>query len=255
MSKRIRTYQCSHCGHTNETKKIKKDKKNQNIVVPSLIKFENEIRDLPICVEVKHCGFWITNEIGLHMHTWDENCNKNSVMLTNDCLLYIYKIALRHLLLSIQAITPKDVDSANLVPHIKIRNNPTDPFSKYKMIQGKKYIISSDMVSVKNDFITIEIDKKNDLHCTLIYSKKIKERIDLLEAFKTVIKTLNQHPGLIKQYIELPYFGEECINYWYDCPNGYPFNIPLDPKYVSKNDEPDFNKIKTTIGGSIIYDQ
>lgn len=243
---------CENCGHINQIKK----KENKNELQLKLNNdFSNNISDnksLPVCIEIKHCGFWITNSSGIQISTSDENCDRNSVMLSAECLLYTYKLAFRHLLLSMRVITPRDIDAANLVPHIKVRENKNDPFSKYKSLQGKKYIIDNGQVSVKKDFITLEVDEKNDLHCTLIYSKKIGDRINLLESFKTVIQTLNTYPELIKQYSELPYFGQQCINYWYDCPNGYPFNVLLDKNYVHINNEPNLNSIKISPAGSII---
>lgn len=61
-------------------------------------------RDFPVVVEVKHSGFWMTSLSGVHMSTNEVNCKNNSVMLTPDCLLYVYKLALRHLLLSTKVI-------------------------------------------------------------------------------------------------------------------------------------------------------
>ena len=98
-------------------------------------------------------------------------CDKNSIMLKNDCLFYIYKLALRHLLLSMKVITPKQIDAANLVPHIKVRENKNDSFSKYKIMQDKKYVISDKEVSVKKDFITLEVDRDNDLFVGDLYKE------------------------------------------------------------------------------------
>lgn len=258
--KRTNVCICENCGHQNEIRKDKKSKKDKNDKTNSqiqLIKLDdiNNNKSLPVCVEIKHNGFWITDNNGMHISTLNENCDRNSIMLTNDCLLYVYKIALRHLLLSMKVITPDDIDSANLVPHIKVRENKNDPFSKYKLVQNKKYIINDEQVSVKKDFITIEVDRKNDLHCTMIYSKKIGDTVDLLWAFKTTIKILNAYPELIKQYSELPYFGKNYINYWYACPlNAYPFNVQLDPQFDNTSivSEPNFDSIKVSLAGSII---
>ncbi len=75
---------------------------------------ESEL-DLPVCLQVEYDGFWTTN------------CNRNSVILKPNSLLYVYKLAFRHLLLSMNVITPHDIDSQNLVPHIVVRKSNTDP--------------------------------------------------------------------------------------------------------------------------------
>jgi hypothetical protein len=255
--KRSKICICEECGHQTEIQKRQKSRDDDHNLQTKLIRLNDEVyksKNLPICVEIKHNGFWITNEHGVHISTLDERCDKNSIMLSNDCLLYIYKIALRHLLLSMKVITPQDIDPANLVPHIKVRENKYDNFSKYKLMQNKKYIISDKEVSVKKDFITIEVDRKNDLHCTLIYSKKIGDKVDLFGAFALVIQTLNTYPELIKQYSDLPYFGQKCMNYWYNCPDKYPFNVQLDDQFndAHTNNEVDYNSIKISPAGSII---
>lgn len=190
--------------------------------------------DLPVCVELKHRGFWITNDKGEHEPTSDETCDRNSVMFTNDCLLYVYKLALRHLLLSMQVVGPSDIDPANLIPHTVVRKNKTDPFSKFNKIQNEKFIITEEMFSAKSDFLIVELDAKRDLHSTLIYLKKIKDKVNLLEAIKTVIKVLNAYPHLIKEYSNLPYFGFSNAEYWYENPNSYPFNIAIPENYKPK---------------------
>lgn len=189
--------------------------------------------NFPLCIEVKHRGFWITNENGIHISTTDVNCDRNSIMFTNDCLIYVYKLALRHLLLSTQVINPNNIDAANLVPHMLVRKNKSDPFSKYNWVQNQKFIINEKMISIKNDFMLIEIDESKDLHTTLIYCKKIKSKIDLLAAFKLVLNILNHYPHLISEYQNLDYFGQDAIEYWYNTPQSFPFSITPPTNYKS----------------------
>lgn len=206
-------------------------------------------------VEVKHMGYWITDEKGVHRATTDESCNRNSIMLTSDCLLYVYKLALRHLLLSRGVITEEDIDPANAIPHIKVRSDAKDPFSKYKKIQGKKFLVEESMLSVKSDFLTIELDEKLDLHCTMIYSKGLKKRVDSLEAFKEMLTLLNKNPDMIQEYAALPYFGQDAIAYWVETKDAYPKNItpPKDWKPAQKiTDEEKFSKFKVSPAGSVI---
>jgi hypothetical protein len=209
--------------------------------------------NFPVCVQIKHDGFWITNNSGIHISTTNEECDRNSVMLNNNCLLYVYKLALRHMLLSMHIIDPSDIDAANLVPHMVIRKSKTDPFSKYKTIQNKKFVITEEMLSGRTDFLIIELDAKQDLHTTMIYSRKISKKINLVDAIKTVISVLNAYPNLIQEYIDLSYFGQHVINYWYDIQNSYPFNIKLPPDYIptQKNDD-DFSSYNLSAAGSIL---
>ena len=201
-------------------------------------------------LQFKHKGFWTTNEDGKHEPSLDENCNRNSVMISEDCLFYVYKIAFRHLLLSMGVVTPTDMDNANMVPHVVVRKNKTDPFSKYKTIQGEHFIIGETELSVKNDFVIMELDTKRDLHMTLIYSKGIGKKLDLVDAFSKVIKILNYRPELIKMYSQLDYFGTDEINYWYDTGDQYPDNI-VPKEYIPEKPE---EKVipKVTEAGSII---
>ncbi|AYV85196.1 MAG: hypothetical protein Satyrvirus6_28 [Satyrvirus sp.] len=233
-------FKCENCGHESVVKinlklstcNESKESKESNKQLENLQKSSAATNDLnktminfPVCVQIKHKGFWITNSSGIHESTFDESCNNNSIMLSNDCLLYVYKLALRHLLLSTQVITPAQIDPANLVPHIKVRKDKNDPFSKFKTMQDEKFIIKEDMVSVKKDFIMFELDEARGLHFTLIYSRNISKKIDLLESIKSVISTLNENPALIGMYSSLPYFGQKCIEYWYDVPESYPLCV------------------------------
>ncbi len=247
-------YTCENCNrqvelHLNakaiKEPKPRKEKKEQQSMVVS------EFPSFPIYVELKHIGFWITTPEGIHKSTLDENCDRNSVMLSDSCLLYVYKLALRHFLLSRQVITPDEIDAANLVPHIMVRKNKTDPFSKYSRIQGEKFIITEKMLSVKSDFLLIELDEKRDLHMTLIYSKKIKNRIDLVETFKSVLQTLNQCPSMIEEYSRLEYFGLPEINYWFDTPDSYPLKIKRPLDYIPTPKE-DFKIKNVSPAGSIL---
>lgn len=180
----------------------------------------------PLVVKIKHNGFWITNDKGKHATTLDESCSRNSIMLDPSCNLYVWKLALRHALLTKGILKISQIDAANLVPHIKVRNDPKDGFSKYSRMADKMFMIQAGDISVRNDFVTIELDIDLDLHFTLVYSKGIKKRTpDLLQEFVNVVALLNQHPELIGLYSSLPYFGEDAMAYWVETSNKYPFNI------------------------------
>lgn len=185
--------------------------------------------NLPLYVQVKHQGYWVTNEEGEHMTSQNQSCDNNSVMLDPSCLLYVYKIALRHYLLSKGIITPDDIDAANLVPHIVVRKNKKDPFSKYHWIQNRSFLIEEKDLTAKNDFLMIELEDK--LHMTLIFSKKIGKRVNLIECFKIIIENLNKNPEYITQYSNLKNFGKDHIYYWYHSPESYPHNIEKPPGY------------------------
>ena len=221
-------------------KKIETEPQNTDLLIMIPENMRTNIRSMksfPVYFEIKHKGFWITNNLGIHDSTEDDQTDRNSVMFTNDCLLYVYKLALRHLLLSLKVISPADIDPANLVPHMLVRKNKNDPFSKYKVVQNKKIVVREEMLSAKSDFLIMEIDEKQDLHSTLIYSKKINRRVNLIESIKTVIQVLNAYPDLILEYKSLPYFGQNAIEYWYDHGNKYPFNVKPPEDYKPKEQE------------------
>jgi hypothetical protein len=211
--------------------------------------------NLPVKILVKHKGFWITDPSGTHTTSQNSLCDNNSVMFTNDSLLYVYKLALRHFLLTKKVIEPTDIDNANLVPHMRVRKDKNDRFSKYDLVQNKNYIIREQDISIKNDFITIEVDIKKDLHSTLIFSKGIKHKIDLLKAFKTVLSILNAFPNLIDEYSKLPYFGEAAIKYWYYESNNYPFNVTPPFDYIAPEEKSEtHDTLATTVAGSIVQE-
>ena len=238
-------YKCENCNHevelhinakqTNEMERMKKVVKD--IKVDDYIKelekevILNDYLNLPVCITLTYNGFWVTDN-GRHISLNDESCDRNSVMLNNDCLLYVYKLALRHLLLSRQIISPYDIDAQNLVPHVVVRKSKHDTNSKYHSVKNEQFIITEDMITVKNDFLLVELDVKRDLHMTLIYNKKIKSKVNLLDAFKEVISTLNQFPQLIDAYANLDNFGYNEINYWYDTPDSYPLHVSRPIDYV-----------------------
>lgn len=177
-----------------------------------------------IDVIVKHNGFWVTKN-GLHIASDDISCQKNSVILDPKTKLYVYKLAFRHLLLSLRIIEPCDIDSQNLVPHIAIRKNKYGSLDSYSQIQNKEFTIGSQDVCVRNDFILLELDRSRDLHTTLIYKKRIKDKIDLMKCFKLIIRILDLYPNMASEYSSLPYFGQEYTKYWYDTPESFPFII------------------------------
>ena len=210
---------------------------------------------LPVVVEVRHLGFWITDEKGTHISTMDESCDRNSVMLEPTCLLYVYKLALRHLLLSRGVIVPEDIDAQNLVPHVVVRASKTDGLSKFKTIHGDKFLIEESMLSPKSDFLIVELDKRRGLHYTIIFSKKLKDRVDSAEAFKETIMTLNRYPELLKGYSSLPYFGLDAIPYWVETADKYPFNVIPPPDWkptVKPKKGEELAKLKLTAAGSVI---
>lgn len=180
--------------------------------------------DLPVGFTFNHCGYWITED-GVHKGVDDSNVDRNAVMVDTSCLLYVYKLALRHYLLSRGIIKPSDIDAQNLVPHVVVRKNKHDRFSQYQKIQGRNFIVKEADISIRSDFMLIELDKEKDLHFTLIWSKKIRTKIDLLEAFKYVLRVLNDHPEMIEQYQALNDFGIGEIEHWYETGDQYPYNL------------------------------
>jgi len=231
----------------------KKDQKKQEAHFDSFFVSTavTEAINLPLLVEIHHNGFWVTDSNGMHIADRNEKCDRNSIMLTPDCLLYVYKIALRHLLLSFKVIEPNDIDAANLIPHIRVRKDKNDPFSNYNKMEGRKFIVKEETISVKKDFIMIELNEKKDIHFTLIFSKGLGKKCNLLSAFKTVIQLLNVHPEMIEKYQNLDYFGEKHSIYWYE--NGhYPNNLELPDDYNPIEITENFDHIKTTKAGSII---
>ena len=242
-----KTIECEQCGHKQP---VKKSDTRQPTHYPNIFNQVSTCKSLPLYVQLNHRGFWTTNSNGDHLPSLDETCNRNSVMLSSDCLLYVYKLALRHLLLSMQIVQPSEIDPANLVPHVVVRKSKDDPFSKYKSIQDEHFFISTEDLSTKSDFIMIELDKKRDLHMTLIYSKGIGKKINLLEAFTNIIKLLNYRPELIASYSSLEYFGFKEMEYWYESGSSYPNNILIPNDYVKiVNDTP---KMNITSAGSVI---
>ena len=239
-----------------ENQERKSKKENGKLRFDFGSEIEREIEkalDFPVCIKVTHGGFWMTNTNGMHYATNDNTCDRNSVILSKDCLLYVYKLALRHLLLSMKALTPDDIDPANLVPHIKVRKNKDDPFSNHATMQHKRYVICEDQISVKNDFMIVEIDAKKDLHFTMIHSRGLGRRVDLMDCFKKVLRLLNTHPELIDKYINLEYFGAHCHDFWYeDSKDNYPLNVEAPPEYVSKRTIDTYDQLRVSAAGSII---
>jgi len=212
---------------------------------------KKDLKNFPLFIEIKHIGYWITND-NIHTSTNDNYCDNNSVMLSSDCLLYVYKIALRHYLLSKQIISPKDIDPQNLVPHIVVRNNKRDINNNFDEIQNEKFVITKESLSLKSNFLLLELDETRNLHMTLIFSKRIGSQCNLIEAFDEVLGYLNKYPNMIETYKELEYFGNDHTKYWYNTPDSFPFKInkPLD--YIPEKKK-DLN-YKTSAAGTIIND-
>lgn len=115
-----------------------------------------------------------------------------------------------------------------IVPHIVVRRNKQDKFSEFKTIQGQVFDVKEADLSLKNDFLIIELDRDRELHFTVVWKKTLKrntKNINIIEAFKTMVATLKKHPELIKQYASLPYFGEHALMYWMETAKNYPFNV------------------------------
>ena len=139
----------------------------------------------PLQVKVEHQGFWVTVN-NKHVATTDPLCSRNSVMLQPTCLLSLWKLAFRHSLISKGFLTVDDLDAANLVPHIRVRKDPSDGFSHYEDVK-RTYLLSREHFSSRKDFLTIELDIKKNLHFTLVYSKGIGGKMNLLSAFEETI--------------------------------------------------------------------
>jgi hypothetical protein len=190
---------------------------------------------------------------GLHTFCTDPQCDNNSVILDPSCLLYVYKIALRHYLLSKHLIDPDDVDNQNLVPHIRVRKDKASR-SHYDDIQNKDFRITESDISIKNDFMIVELNsKKTDPHMTLIFCKKLGTKVDLLAAFKHVLQTLNANPSSIDLYAKLPYFGQSLSQYWYDVAESFPNQIEIPADYTPQLAADKLNICaNTSAAGSII---
>lgn len=197
----------------------------------------------PLQVKVEHQGFWVTVD-NKHVATTDPLCSRNSVMLQPTCLLSLWKLAFRHSLISKGFLTVDDLDAANLVPHIRVRKDPSDGFSHYEDVK-RTYLLSREHFSSRKDFLTIELDIKKNLHFTLVYSKGIGGKMNLLSAFEETMRILNNDPNLVDQYTSLPYFGEQAASYWQLTKDKYPTNIvpPTDFKIPPLEEPPVCSKV------------
>lgn len=219
---------CEKCGHQNRGKSRRHNQQEDSSEQQLSLEVQRAIGGapwLPVQVEFRHLGFWITNSEGRHLSTDDPACGRNSVMLAPNCLLAIYKVALRHYLLSLGIISPQEIDNQNLIPHVVVRKNEKDSKSSFHSVQGEKFLIMAEDLSSKSDFLIAELDRVRDLHITLFYSKGIKKRVDLLESFKKVLQILNTYPELIGKYAALEGYGEKEIEYWFRNVESYPFQI------------------------------
>jgi hypothetical protein len=253
-------YSCEKCNHTVELevaakvnkidtiKPVTKEPKNARSIKKeaqdeskSLVQMKSLTPSvLPLYVKVTHKGFWVTDEsTKLHVGTMNEKCERNSIMLTNDCILYKLKIAIRHRFICKGLIEPYEIDPQNLVPHIVVRKSPGDSSSQFKAIQGEYFKIDECDLSVKSQFLLIELDKTRGLHMTMIFSKGLKKECpDLIGEFKDMLAMLldpkNQH--LLQEYADLPYFAQDAVGYWKETADQYPLNVtpPADWKPSTK---------------------
>jgi len=215
-------------------------------------KLEVKGNELKLEVKVMHDGFWITPEMDKHVGTQDQNCDRNSVLLNPKCLLYIYKLALRHYLFTYGVISEDDMDAPNLVPHVKVRKDKRDSFSRYTSIQGRVFHLDEQSLSAKRDFLTIELDTRQDLHCTMIYAKQIGKRNDTIASFKQVVSLLHQKPNLIEQYASLPNFGQGAISYWIETVAKYPNNVVPPKDYKPQKVQIQKTATKVSLAGVIL---
>jgi hypothetical protein len=206
---------------------------------------ENGISDREwprIFIRITHQGWWITRG-GRHVATDDHLCDRNSVILDRACLLYIYKLALRHLLLARGRLHPRDVDPQNLVPHILARDPKSTSRSHdlYDELQGATYLLTRDMVSDDGKMLILELDADADLHCTMVFKRPPKAKsksktkapaFDYTAALIQVILDLDAHPERIAEYAALEYFGQDEISYWAE-PGSYPLHITKPKDWVA----------------------
>ena len=197
---------------------------------PSPLPAEARYANLPAVAKVAHLGWWVTVE-GKHLATRNEALARNSVVLAPTSLLYVWKLALRHLCLARGWVSPARIDAQNLVPHIRVREDKSSA-SSYDAIEGEEFCITPELLSAKSDFLTLELDAERGLHCTMIFAKGLKKRADMIAAFDQTLGLLNARPELIAAYASLPYFGQAAIHYWHDTPELYPDNIVPPAGYV-----------------------
>lgn len=255
----ITDLECEKCHHQMKLRVqvIKDSTKNDN--EKKIISEPEKPSCFPLAILLTHNGFWIT-ENGQHQAIPDEKCrNSNSVVLDPTCLLYIWKLALRHKLISLKVIEEADIDAPNLVPHVKIRENYNSGFAAYQEINKKIFLLSKSDFSLKKDFLTIELDRKKNWHCTMIYSKGIGKQtngFNLMEAFEETVTLLNRSPKLIQEYSALPHFGKDALRYWVSTSDQFPNNIipPEDwePVVLESDTQPFPN---TLPGGTIVQEE
>jgi hypothetical protein len=226
-----------------DVKTKEESKEEKSIVtstgVTSLKSSASAASPFPLLVQFNHQGLWLTDEkTNIHTGTMDETKGRGSVMLTPNCLLSVHKLAMRHKCLSLGIVKPHHIDNANLICHSIIRKSPGDAFSHFKTVQGEKFLIERTDMSAKNDFLTIELDRDRDIHCTMIYRKGIGKEVDLIKLFEEVLETLHKNPHLIKEYASLPDFGKDVIDYWSETPQLYPDNVSLPEDYKPSTQKP-----------------
>lgn len=250
MSKGKLTVMCDKCDH--KMKLTLGEKISKRISKPEKPSMDNSILDLPedinsklvglnafpMAVTIADLGFWTTDNNGIHKPNADVSVKSNSVMFSSDCELYVCKLALRHFLLS-KKIIPPFIDPGNLVSHMVVRSDRNRGFADYSAMKGKTVTVTTSMLTAKNDFLMVELNRNTtpDLHTTLIFSKGIGKKVDLIAAFETVVKILRAYPILIEQYKSLPYFGQSAIKYWHDTGDLYPFNVIQPESYQETNEE------------------
>lgn len=224
---------------TKKLKLVKSSKSNDEIKIDDIF---------PRIIKIEHKGFWMSDANGKHYAETDKKCSRNSVMLSETCPLYILKLAMRHRAVCHKYLPLVKIDAQNSVPHIVVRKSPADSNNQFDNIQGEEFKIDESSLSLKKQFLIVELDRDRDLHMTMLYNSNLPNDINLKEEFAHVVRLLDQRPDFAKLYSELPYFGIDAAAYWLESADSYPENItqPIDwtPKPIVK---PDYSLIKRLV--------
>jgi len=183
----------------------------------------------PCVVKVQDVGWWTTNETGDHVPSTDDFVKSNCRMLTGG--LRILKMEVQRLLVCAGLLHP-NVDAQNLISHMVVRSANNRGYKNYSELQNKDIEITHSMLSAKRDFLILEVNKQTDLHTTLVYSKGIGDKIDLIKVFEFVLKLQRAYPQLQKEIEALPLCNKNIPHYWYETRNQYPFNTTPPENYI-----------------------